>query len=85
MNMKIPVKAMNEEGEDGKPVMPAVGDEVMLPDVMAVVTAIDGDSMQVKVKSVGGCDCEEHGSEDMGKEEPTEESVMKMAKEADGE
>lgn len=84
MNMKIPVKAIQDDGEDGKPVMPAVGDEVMLPDVMAVITAIDGDSMEVKVKSVGGCDCGDH--EDKAESaEPTEESVMKAAMEADEE
>lgn len=84
MKITIPVKAMESDGEDGKPVIPGVGEEIMLPDVMAVVESIDGENMEVKVKSVGGCDCGEH-EEESKDEEPTEESVMKMAQEADGE
>lgn len=84
MKITIPVKAMESDGEDGKPVIPGVGEEIMLPDVMAVVESVDGENINVKVKSVGGCDCGEKEDDSEG-EEPTEESVMKMAKEVDGE
>jgi hypothetical protein len=84
MKITIPVKSMESDGEDGKPVMPGVGEEIMLPDVMAVVDSIDGDKINVTVKSVGGCECGEE--DDSEKEsEPTEESVMKMAKKMDEE
>lgn len=84
MKITIPVKAMESDGEDGKPVTPGVGEEIMLPDVMAVVESVDGDNINVRVKSVGGCECGE--KEESGEEaEPTEESVMKMAKEIDEE
>lgn len=86
MNLTIPLKALEDTADDGKPVAPAVGDEVSVPDVRAVITKIDGDNAEVELKSAAGCDCAddaESPAEDAT--EPTEESVMALAKKADGE
>lgn len=86
MKMKLPASALQDDGEDGEMVMPAVGDEVSLPDVMAVVKSVNGDDVEVEIKSVGDHMCA-HKEKDGGAEEadPTEETVMAMAKKEDGE
>lgn len=87
MTFKVPLAALADDGEGGDTVAPSVGDEVTLPDVKAVVKAIDGDQAEVEVQSVAGeaCDCGEPDAEPDGNDnEPTEDSLRAMAKQHDG-
>jgi hypothetical protein len=86
MKIKVPVSALEEMDDSGKPMAPEMGDEVSLPNVMATIDSVDGDYAMVTIKSVAGEECgmdEESPDEDMG--EPSEEMMMKKMKEMDGE
>ena len=62
----VPKSAIEESDDSGEAVSPGVGDTVTLEHVTAKVTAVKGDSYELEVQSVNGCDC---GEGDMGESE----------------
>ena len=73
--LAIPLKALGMDTEDGKGVMPEVGDEVELTGVKGVVRKVDGEEAYVEVQEVAGMPVE---YEDKGEPEDGMDEDAKM-------
>lgn len=57
----VPVATLSEQGDDGKPMTPEVGDTVDLGGAKALVRSIDGENASIDIKEINGqpVDCGE--------------------------
>jgi len=87
--ISIPLEALATDSEDGKNVMPEVGDEVSLSNVMGVLKKLDNGEAYVELKSVNGMpvEYEEKGEDsEMEADQPMDEKGMrKMVEKYDSE
>ena len=87
--ISIPLEALATDSEDGKNVMPEVGDEVSLSNVMGVLKKLDNGEAYVELKSVNGMPVEydEKGEDsEMEAGQPMDEKGMrKMVEKYDSE
>jgi len=87
--ISIPLEALATDSEDGKNVMPEVGDEVSLSNVMGVLKKLDNGEAYVELKSVNGMpvEYEEKGEDsEMEDGQPMDEKGMrKMVEKYDSE
>lgn len=87
--ISIPVEALATDSEDGKDVMPEVGDEVTLNEVKGILKKLDNGEAYVEIKSVNGmpAEYEEKGEDsEMEAGQPMDEKGMrKMVEKYDSE